>query len=199
MGTNLISVKSLGHLTSADTQVQTINETLTRLSITLKESSKGLRGKNPPTNLVRDLAYIAFCFGVAKVALEKYVDSSGTLVLKEGDDVNNVINRNILCMKNYCYVVMTSFAELFPIVKPKQAKLLRFIESRTSQIDLLLCWIIILRFEPCERSFPRSEHLVLMDELIHIARNTSMLLNLVIEDETVHYVVNASDELCRLI
>ena len=194
-----ISVRSCGHLTWADTQVRHINESLTRLSITLRENSKGLNERNCPTVLVRDLAYVSFCFGVSKVCLEPYLDRDGRLIVEDGDNMNNVINRNIYTMMKFLHVVMKSFAHIYPKCTSKYAKILRYAETQTNQIDLLLCWTIINRFEPSERDIAQSNLFPDMTDLVLIARNTSLLLDGIATQEVHDFVSNCSLELCRVV
>jgi len=194
-----ISVRSCGHLTWADTQVRRMNENSTRLSIMLKENSRGLNERNCPTILIRDLAYVSFCYGVAKVALEPYLNENGSLKEIECDEVNNIINRNIYTMMKFLYIIMKSFAHIFPKAKPKYAKLLRYAETKTNQIDLLLCWTLISRFQSNERDIPISKFFPDMTDLVLIAVNTSLLLDGIAEQETHDFVSNCSNELSRLV
>ena len=127
------------------------------------------------------------------------MDKHGRLIIQENDEFNNVVNRNIYTMMKFLHMIMKSFGSIYPKCKPKYAKLIRFIETETNQIDLLLCWTIISRFEPSERDIPISQLFPDMTDLVLIARNTSILLERIAEQEVHDFVANCSERLSKVI
>lgn len=200
MVTNLILEKSLGLSTSVDTLVQIIDETSTKLYTTPNERLRELIESKPTTILIRDLAYIHFCYGVASIALEPHYSESGAQNRGEcEDDVNLLINTSIRSMKRQLHGIMGTFQHLAPLIKPKQSKLIRFIEEHTTQLDLLLCWTIIHRFQLNNRDFKQSDLLPDMQNLVLLAIHTSSLLSSLNTITNEDNVVNSSSRLCEII